>query len=98
MLASAGSPDYFASLPGRVYAAAAFASVIGFCLSTFVSKPLGQRGAELAGRLGSEQDAAARESLMRELAMVRSRSATLSMVGVVLMLFTAGGMAVARYL
>ncbi len=98
MIASAGSADYFASTPGQVYSAAALTSVIGFLLSTFVSKPLGQKGAELAGRLGSATDEASRSALAQELAVVRSRSAMLAKVGLVLMVFTAGGMAVARYL
>lgn len=98
MIASAGNAAYFASTPGRVYSAAALTSVIGFLLSTFVSKPLGQKGAELAGRLAGEADPAARERLARELGAVRGQSARLAVVGLVLMFFTAGGMAVARYL
>jgi uncharacterized membrane protein len=63
LIASAGSSAYFASTPGRVYSAAALTSVIGFLLSTFVTRPVAMRGVQLGAQMAQAADDATRQRI-----------------------------------
>ena len=98
-LTSAGfSPAYLASAPGRTYAASGAAAILGFLLSLVVARPAALRAARLGGTLAATPDHAARAALTRDLGRLRRLSARASVAAVSLVVLSAAGMAVARYL
>jgi uncharacterized membrane protein len=98
-LTSAGfSPAYFASAPGRTYAASGGAAIVGFLLSVVVARPAAVRLGSLGGAIAAASDDAARAALTAELDRLRRRSARASVLAVALVVLAGAGMAIARYL
>ena len=91
------SSAYFASATGRTLAAAGAAAVVAFLVGILVGRPAGTRAGQLTGSLASAP-AERRAAIERELATLRRRGEIASAVVVLLLLFGAAGMAVARYL
>jgi uncharacterized membrane protein len=91
------SGDYFHSAQGHTYAAAGAASIVGFLIAMFVSRPasvqLGALAAQMAGL-----DAPARAAADATMARLRSRANVGTVVAVGLLTLSALGMSVARYL
>jgi len=92
------SPAYFASAPGRTYAASGGAAILGFLLSVVVARPAALRLGSLGGTIAATSDDATRAVLTAELDRVRRRSARASVFAVALVVLAAAGMAIARYL
>lgn len=98
-ITSAGfSAAYFATGRGATYAAAAVAAVIAFLLGAFVMRPAGARAAALGAALRDSTDDAARQRLTLELQRLQRRTAIMNPVLGILLIFAAGGMAIARYI
>ena len=97
MIVSGGSPAYFASVPGRTYALAGLLAILAFLLSLLVARPAAIRSGRLSASLATatESDHAA---ITAELARLSRRGGTATAIATVMLLLTAAGMAVARYL
>jgi uncharacterized membrane protein len=90
------SPYYFRLPSGNTYALSAVAAIIAFLLSVIVSRPAAMRMAELSRMAASgETD---RQRLNAEIQKLQRRSAFSGTVAVVLLVLSAAGMAIARYL
>ena len=90
--------DYFHTRTGLTYTVAALASIVAFALSLLVARPMAIRSTQITAQMAQAPDGEARATLARELAAVRSRGATAAAVGVTMLIVSAAGMAVARYL
>jgi uncharacterized membrane protein len=89
---------YFASASGRTFAASAVAATIGFLIGMFVARPAATRAGTLGAQLGAAQDEGARGALLAQLEQARARSATANLIALVVLILSAAGMAVGRYL
>jgi uncharacterized membrane protein len=90
------SRDYFTLASGKMYAVSAIAAIVAFLLSVIVSRPAAARMAELSHMAASgETD---RQRLNAEIQRLQRRTAFSSTIAVVLLVLSAAGMAVARYL
>jgi uncharacterized membrane protein len=90
------SRAYFASPMGKTYAVAGIAAIVSFLMGVIVARPGALRLTRLTQMAASgEQD---REKLAAEIRAVQRRIAIASMIAMVLLLLSAAGMAVARYL
>lgn len=91
------SSAYLSSRPGQVYLWSGLAAIAAFLLSLLVARPaavrIGQLGATMAGL--PEAQRAARAA---ELERLRNRSSLASTIAMILLVGSAAGMAVARYL
>jgi uncharacterized membrane protein len=97
-LTSAGfAPAYFATTRGTTFAASGIAAVLAFTLSLLVARPAAARTSVIMPRLESSDDAT-RAALTAELHRLRQRSALASRAALWLLILSASGMAVARYL
>lgn len=97
-IVSAGfAPAYFTSRTGQTLMWSGIAAVIAFLLSVLVARPAALRSAHLSASLStmSEPERAARSAEVRHL---QRRISLASIVGTVLLVGAAIGMAVARYL
>ena len=90
-------PGYFQSRTGATYSIAAIASIIAFGLSLLVARPMAVRSTQIAARMAAAPEAE-RPALAAELARLRGRGATATTIGVTMLVLSAAGMAVARYL
>lgn len=98
-LTSAGfSATYFATARGATYAGAAVASVVTFVLGSVLLRPNMARAGALAAALQDAADEASRVAIGGELAVLRKRGARISGVLTALLLLSAVGMSLARYL
>jgi uncharacterized membrane protein len=98
-ITSAGfSSVYFASALGRTYAASGAAAIVGFLISIVIARPAALRAASLGATLASTTDSTTRASLGVTVEGLRRRSAVASILAVALVVLSAAGMAVARYL
>lgn len=98
-IASAGfSGSYFATATGRTFAASAVAAVIAFLLALLVSRPGFVRIGQLGATLPTITDERARQDTTAEMQGLARRVAIANGAVVVLLLFAAAGMAIARYL
>lgn len=95
-ITSAGSPAYFQSASGRVYALAGLAAIVGFVLAFLVARPAGARVAQLAASRPAGEGSA--DSVSAEIAKLRRRAAVSGAAVTILLTAAAAGMAVARYL
>jgi uncharacterized membrane protein len=99
MIVSDGfSAEYFARLGGQVYAAAGLASVVAFVTSLLVSRPAAVRTGTLMAQRPAAQSDAERARIDAEVAVLRRRGAVATGVSMTLIILSAAGMAVARYL
>ncbi len=97
-IVSGGFPaSYFETASGFTYAAAGAASLVGFLIAMFISRPASQRlgalSASLPSLAGPSRDAAA-----AEIARLQQRASVGTAAAVWLLTLSAIGMAVARYL
>jgi hypothetical protein len=92
------SSSYFATTWGATYAASGAAAIVAFGVGMTVSRPLGMRMGALASRLASAPDDASRVALTAELTAVRRQNTLLTWLLGSLLIASASGMAVARYL
>lgn len=91
------SAHYVASAGGRTYIVAGIAAIIGFLVGMFLARPsamkMGRLGASIA-QVPEDRKAA----IAAELEILRRRNTLWSSVALVLIVLSAAGMAVARYL
>jgi uncharacterized membrane protein len=98
MIASASfSASYFATGTGQVYLAAAVAAIVAFVIGVAINRPAMMRMTVLAQSLGSTTDDAERGRIQAEIAVLRARGRTATMVVTWLLILAAAGMAVGRY-
>jgi hypothetical protein len=91
------SAGYLATASGATYAAAGGLAILTFVAGITISRPQGARIGTIAAELARTQDPAARDALARDLAIVQRRAAMVGTVLTVLLVASAAGMAVARY-
>ena len=97
-ITSAGLSDsYLASAMGRAFIGSAVAAVVAFAVGIVLVRPAGTRAAALGAMLATvpESERAAR---IAEMNALRQRGAAWGAVALALLLASAAGMAVARYL
>jgi hypothetical protein len=92
------TPDYFRTAGGAGYASAGALAILTFVLGITVSRPLGERMGALAGEIARTTDEATKAALARELAALQRRMGAVGGVITVMLVASAAGMAVARYL
>ena len=92
------SASYFATTWGATYAASGAAAIVAFVLGMAVSRPLAVRLGALASQLASAADDATRIAVTAELAAARRKNTSLTWLLGGLLIASASGMAVARYL
>lgn len=98
-IASSGfSGAYFELASGRVYALSGVAAVLAFVLSLLVSRPAAVRAGELAAQRRSATTDKERAAIDATLALLRRRGQRATTVAMALLIVSASGMAVARYL
>lgn len=90
--------SWFNSVRGSTYAWSGLAAIVAFVLSLAVSGPLGARIAGLGGELAGATDATTRAALAQKLAGAQKWMSALGLVVTVLLVISAAGMSVARYL
>jgi uncharacterized membrane protein len=98
-IASAGfSESYLSTSMGRAFSAGAGAAIIAFLLSMLVSRPAFVHVGRLAASLATTTDEGGRQRITAEMQRLNQRAAVANGIVVALLLFTAAGMATARYL
>lgn len=98
-ITSAGFVDgYLASARGATFAISGVLAVIAFFIGILVLRPAALRAGALGAQLASAATPEARAELGAQLAKLRQRSAQVSTILVWLLLLSAVGMAVGRYL
>ena len=98
-IASAGfSGAYFGTSTGRTFAASALAATVAFLLSLLVSRPGFVRVGRLSASLAAATDEGARHRIAAEMQQLSRRVAIANAIVVALLLFSAAGMATARYM
>lgn len=98
-IASAGfSSAYFSTSMGRTFAASALAAIVAFLLSLLISRPGFVRVGRLGASLATATDEGARQRITAEMQRLSRRVAIANAIVVALLLFSAAGMATARYM
>ena len=92
------SASYFATRSGMAYGTAGALAIITFVAGITLARPQGARIGALAGQMASAKDDATRAQLARDLAATQRAAARTGAVLTVLLVASAAGMAVARYL
>ena len=96
-IASGGfSHQYFATGTGRTFGLAGSAAIVAFLLGIFVARPAAARSGKLTGSLASAPEEQ-RARITSEVATLRRRGAVATAVAVSLLVLSAAGMAIARY-
>lgn len=90
------SGSYFATGPGLTYAVSGAASIVGFLVAMFVSRPASVRLGALAPTIAGLQGEA-KATAEREMQSLKSTATVGTAVAVLLLTAAAVGMAVARY-
>ena len=99
MIVSAGfDASWFQSTRGSVYAWSGLISIVAFVLGISVTRPLANKIGALAGQLAQAKDDAARAALGARLASAQKWMALTGFALTAMLLASAAGMAVARYL
>lgn len=97
MITSNGfSGAYFATAPGKAYSVSAIMAVVGFVLSLIVSRPGTSRMSDLSSIAVSDE--INRDRIKAEIAALQKRVTLSSTIAVLLLILSASGMAIARYL
>lgn len=91
------SSAYFATPTGATLGASGAAAVTAFLVALLVSRPAGTRAGELAGMLAAAESGGERADLQGQLDRVRRRASIGGRIGTWLLVGSAAGMAVARY-
>lgn len=97
-LTSGGTAAYLRSPGGAVYTAASVVAIVVFVLGMTVMGPAGRRMGALAAELAGAQDDERRSSLRARLTALQRTNRQMGLALTVLMLVSAAGMAVGRYL
>ena len=98
-IASAGfSGAYFGTTPGRTFGAGAVAAIVAFLLSLLVGRPAFVRVGRLGASLAATTDESERQRITAEMQRLNRRATIANGIVVALLLLTAVGMAIARYL
>lgn len=92
------SPAWFELASGRTYTWAGAASVVAFVLSLAVSRPSSVRAGQLMGQRAAATSEAERGTLDASIARLKRRSSLATGIAMTLLILSASGMAVARYL
>lgn len=96
-IASGGAFGAFAATSvGRTFALAGAASVVGFLIAMFVGRPAQQAAMQLQRSAAEQPDK--RESIEQRIAQLRKRGSLASLTGLLLLVASATGMSVARYM
>jgi uncharacterized membrane protein len=99
MIMSAGfDASWFNSVRGATYAWSGLAAIVAFVLGMVITRPLGAKLATLGAEMGRAPDDAARASIGQKLAAAQKQMALVGAFLTVLLVGSAAGMAVARYL
>jgi uncharacterized membrane protein len=99
MINSAGlSGSYFSTNAGRTYGAGAVAAILAFLISMLVSRPAFVHVGKLGASLATTTDEGGRDRIATEMARLNKRASVANLLVVVLLMLTAAGMAIARYL
>jgi uncharacterized membrane protein len=97
-IASGGfAGSYFSTAPGRTYATAGVAATLAFLLSVLISRPGFVRIGQLGASLAAAPDDAVRQRISAEMQRLTRRVTISNGLVVVLLLSTAAGMAIGRY-
>ncbi|MBC8089827.1 MAG: hypothetical protein H7Z40_21410 [Phycisphaerae bacterium] len=95
-IASGGALGAYAATPsGRVFALAGAASVAGFLIAMFVGRPAQQQAMQLQQSAVDHADK--RKAIEQRIARLRRRGSLASLAGLLLLVASATGMSVARY-
>lgn len=98
-IVSAGFSDaYLSTSTGRTFSASAVAAIVAFLLSLLVSRPGFLRVGRLSATLATTTDQGARQRISAEMQRLRRRVSIANAIVATLLLLTAAGMAIARYL
>lgn len=98
-IVSAGFSDaYLSTSTGRTFSASAVAAIVAFLLSLLVSRPSFLRVGRLSATLATTTDQGARQRISAEMQRLRRRVSIANAIVATLLLLTAAGMAIARYL
>jgi uncharacterized membrane protein len=92
------SEAYLSTSTGRTFSASAAAAIIAFLLSLLVSRPSFLRVGRLSATLATTTDQGARQRISAEMLRLRRRVSVANAIVAALLLLTAAGMAIARYL
>lgn len=96
--ASAGfAGAYFSTPPGRTFALSAIAAIVAFLVSLLVSRPGFVRVGRLGASLATAMDEGARQRITEEMQRLTRRVTIANASVVMLLVFAAAGMAIARY-
>ena len=99
MITSAGFSDaYLSTTPGRTYSAGAVAAIVAFLLSMLISRPAFVHVGRLSASLATITDEGGRQRITAEIQRLNRRAGVANTIVLVLLLFTATSMAIARYL
>ena len=96
MIVSGGDSHWFVHRQGHTYSVAAALAIIAFLLGVFVSRPAMSRIAILSQSAASDQTS--RQMIADEVQRLQRRSMRATQIVTVMLLLSAAGMAVARYL
>jgi len=95
---SAGFSDrYMQTGPGRAFSIGGTAAIIALLLQVFVSRPAGVKLGKIAAQLAGSPPVAERDRLEAEAARLRRRNSMATLAAVLLGLFAASAMSIARY-
>lgn len=92
------APAYFELASGRIYAMSGLASLLAFVLSLTVSRPAAVRAAQLGAERQSAKSDQERARIDASLLPLKRRAAKATAIAMALLIASACGMAVARYL
>ncbi len=94
---SGGNPAYFSSPAGRTFSMSGGAAIVSFIIGIVIARPAALRAATLGRTLATTTDATAKSALSAQLETARRRGVITNIAAVALLVLSAAGMAVARY-
>jgi uncharacterized membrane protein len=97
IMSGGGNPAYFSSGVGRTFSMSGGAAIVAFLVGMFVARPAALRAAAIARTLATTEDPAAKGALSAQMESARRRAAVTNTAAVALLVLSAAGMAVARY-
>ena len=90
------SPSYFRTPMGRMYAIAALLAILGFLIGIMISRPSAVKLAKLQGSAVSDKQS--KDMINTEIKSLQSRVAMSGLLATLLIVLSACGMAIARYM
>jgi uncharacterized membrane protein len=94
-IVSAGSSDWFRHAVGHTYAVSGALAIIAFMIGLFVGRPAMVKAGKLAQSAAS--DGASKEQIAAEMAKLQKRAGLATGVATTMLVLSAAGMAIARY-